>query len=53
MIIVQSLINVAAMSGIFPLTGIPLVFVSKGGSSLIAALVEAGILLNISKYRRT
>lgn len=52
MIVVQSLINVAAMAGIFPLTGIPLVFVSKGGSSLIAALVEAGILLNISKHRR-
>jgi cell division protein FtsW len=52
MIVVQSLINVAAMAGIFPLTGIPLVFVSKGGSSLIAALVEAGILLNISKNRR-
>lgn len=53
MIVVQSLINVAAMAGIFPLTGIPLVFVSKGGSSLIATLVEAGILLSISKRRRT
>lgn len=52
MIVVQSFINVAAMAGIFPLTGIPLVFVSKGGSSLIATLVEAGILLNISKRRR-
>mgnify|MGYP001594474262 CR=1 FL=1 len=53
LIVIQSLINVAAMVGIFPLTGIPLVFVSKGGSSLIATLVEAGILLNISKHRRT
>ena len=53
LIVMQSFINVAAMLGIFPLTGIPLVFVSKGGSSLIATLVEAGILLNISKYRRT
>ena len=52
LIVIQSFINVAAMLGIFPLTGIPLVFVSKGGSSLIATLVEAGILLNISKYRR-
>ena len=52
MIVVQSLINVAAMTGIFPLTGIPLIFVSKGGSSLIATLVEAGILLNISKHKR-
>ena len=53
MIVTQSLINVAAMTGIFPLTGIPLVFVSKGGSSLIMTLVEAGILLNISKQRKS
>ena len=52
LIVVQSLINVAAMIGIFPLTGIPLIFVSKGGSSLIATLAEAGILLNISKHRK-
>ena len=53
LIVVQSLINMAAMVGIFPLTGIPLIFVSKGGSSLIATLAEAGILLNISKRNRT
>jgi len=52
LIIVQSLINVAAMVGIFPLTGVPLIFVSKGGSSLVVALIEVGILLNISKYAR-
>ena len=52
LIIVQSLVNVAAMVGIFPLTGVPLIFISKGGSSLIVTLIEAGILLNISKYAR-
>lgn len=52
LIIVQALINVAAMVGIFPLTGVPLIFVSKGGSSLIVTLIEAGILLNISKYAK-
>lgn len=52
LIIIQSLINVAAMTGIFPLTGVPLIFVSKGGSSLIATLIEAGVLLNISKYAK-
>ena len=52
LIIVQSLTNVAAMVGIFPLTGVPLIFISKGGSSLIATLIEAGVLLNISKYAR-
>lgn len=52
MIITQSFINIAAMAGIFPLTGVPLIFVSKGGTSLMIALAEAGILLNISKYAR-
>lgn len=46
----QVFVNIAAMIGLFPLSGVPLVFVSKGGSSLIAALVEVGILLNISKH---
>lgn len=45
----QSIINIAALSGLAPLTGIPLVFISHGGSSLAVTLLEAGILLNISK----
>lgn len=47
---VQSLVNVAAMLSLVPLTGIPLPFVSYGGSSMVFSLVGAGILLNISKY---
>ncbi len=50
LIVVQSLVNIAAMVGILPLTGLPLIFVSKGGSALIMALFEAGVLLNISKH---
>lgn len=46
----QSVINIAAMLSLVPLTGIPLPFVSYGGSSLVISLVAAGILLNISKY---
>ncbi|HBB56860.1 TPA: stage V sporulation protein E [Patescibacteria group bacterium] len=52
LIVAQAFINIAAMIGIAPLTGMPLTFVSKGGSALIVALVEAGILLNISKYSK-
>lgn len=52
LITMQSFINIAAMIGIFPLTGLPLIFVSKGGSALIAALFEVGILLNISKHAK-
>src|SRR3990172_12704934 len=49
LIIIQSMINISALSGLVPLTGIPLVFISQGGSSLAVTLLEAGILLNISK----
>lgn len=46
----QAFINIAAMIGIMPLTGIPLPFISHGSSSLIACLLAVGILLNISRY---
>jgi len=49
-IIVQFFINVGAMIGLLPLTGVPLPFVSYGGSSLIMLLIGVGILLNISKH---
>jgi cell division protein FtsW len=52
LIAVESLINIGAMVGILPLTGIPLVFVSKGGSALFVTLAEIGVLLNISRYRK-
>ncbi len=48
-IMLQALINIASMIGVFPLTGIPLPFISSGGSALIAELGGLGILLNISK----
>ena len=46
----QTLINIAAISGLIPLTGIPLPFVSYGSSALIVTLAGAGILVNISKH---
>ncbi|MDB5178446.1 MAG: stage sporulation protein [Patescibacteria group bacterium] len=46
----QAIINVGAMLSLVPLTGIPLPFISYGGTSLIISLFGAGILLNISKY---
>lgn len=48
-IFIQAFINMAAISGLLPLTGIPLPFVSYGGTSLVVTLISAGILLNISK----
>lgn len=48
----QAFINIAAISAIIPLTGVPLPFVSYGGSALIFALGAMGILLNISKQAK-
>lgn len=46
----QAAINIGAMLSIVPLTGIPLPWISYGGTSLIISMFGAGILLNISKY---
>jgi cell division protein FtsW len=48
-IVFQAFINIAAISGLIPLTGIPLPFISYGGTSIIFLLTGVGILLNISK----
>ncbi|MCD5397009.1 MAG: FtsW/RodA/SpoVE family cell cycle protein, partial [Candidatus Pacebacteria bacterium] len=49
-IVSQAFVNIGAMIGVLPLTGIPLPFISFGGSALISVLIGTGILLNISKY---
>ena len=46
----QALINLAAVLGLAPLTGITLPFVSYGGSSLVVSLASAGVLLNIAGH---
>ncbi len=47
----QALMNIAAITSLIPLTGIPLPFISYGGSALVMSLAGVGILLNISKNR--
>jgi len=49
MIVVQAFINISVVLGLMPTKGIPLPFVSYGGSSLFFALACVGVLLNISK----
>ena len=46
---VQILVNLAAQTVLIPLTGVPLPFISYGGSSLVVDLCAIGILLNVSK----
>jgi len=52
LILIESFMNIGAMLGVIPLSGQPLLFVSHGGTALIIALMEAGIILNISKYAK-
>lgn len=49
-IALQSLVNMAAMSGLIPITGVPLPFISYGGTALAVFLTMSGIALNVSKY---
>jgi cell division protein FtsW len=48
-ILIQVFISISSMIGLTPMTGIPLPFISYGGSALITELAAVGILLNISK----
>lgn len=48
-LVIQALINIAVVTGTIPFTGIPLPFVSFGGSSLIVSLMAVGVLLNVSR----
>lgn len=50
-IVAQSFLNIAAMLAMAPLSGLPLPFVSHGGTSLMVTLASLGIVLNVSKYR--
>ena len=47
---IQTIINLAGMVALLPLTGVPLPFISYGGSSLVVTVIGVGILLNISRF---
>lgn len=52
MLTAEAFVNIGAMLGVIPLTGIPLTFVSQGGSAMLLSLASAGILLSISRSKR-
>lgn len=52
LIVSQAFLNIAAMVGIMPLSGLPLPFISHGGTALLTLLATVGIVLNVSKYQK-
>lgn len=53
LITASAFMNMASMLGIIPLSGLPLPFVSHGGTALMLTLAEVGVVLNISRYQRS
>lgn len=52
LIIMQAFLNIASMVALAPISGLPLPFISHGGTALLATLASVGIVLNVSKYRK-
>ena len=50
MVVVQALLNISVVIGLLPTKGIPLPFISYGGSSLLVTLASVGVLLNITQH---
>ena len=50
MVVCQAFINLSVVLGLLPTKGIPLPFISSGGSSLLISLLGVGILLNVSQH---
>ena len=49
-LVLQAMINIGASTAAIPYTGVPLPFISFGGSSLVVTMAAVGVLLNISRY---
>jgi cell division protein FtsW len=52
LVVIQVFFNIAAISGLVPLSGVPLIFMSNGGTALMVTLAQLGIVLNISRYTK-
>jgi cell division protein FtsW len=51
-IVMQAFVNIGSMVALLPITGVPLPFVSYGGTSLAVSLAAIGVVLSVSRYRR-
>lgn len=52
MILIQSSLNIGSVLGVIPFTGVPLVFMSQGGTALVVAMSAVGVILNVSRNQR-
>lgn len=52
MIVIQAFVNIGVVTSSWPVTGVPLPFISFGGSSLIVSLIAVALILNVGRYRR-
>ncbi len=50
LIVFQALVHMAIVTGVFPVSGQPLPFISKGGTSIIVMSVAIGIMLSVSRF---
>ena len=51
-IVIQAIVNIGGMIALMPMTGVPLPFISYGGTAILSGLAAMGILVNISKYTK-
>jgi cell division protein FtsW len=49
-IVIQAFVNIGAVVGILPITGVPLPFLSYGGTSMVVTLAAVGLLLNVARH---
>jgi cell division protein FtsW len=47
---VQAFVNIGGVVGLIPMTGLTLPFLSYGGSSIVASMIAAGLLINVARY---
>ena len=52
LIVIQAFVNIGVVTSSWPVTGVPLPFISFGGSSLIVSLVAVALIINVGRHRR-
>jgi cell division protein FtsW len=51
LIVIQAFVNIGVVTSSWPVTGVPLPFVSFGGTSLVVSLIAVGLIVNVGRHR--